>query len=167
MPVTGKWTIEELRSINTVIRSTYSSVNSKVPILEAPGLKATGYGSKGDQAAGRSVPKTAEIHEIAAGEYRNRRQRDQIFVAFPHLFGEPAWDIMLFLMAEGARNNLVSITSACYASGAPLTTALRKIAKLERFGLAARFADPFDGRRQYLRLTQKGEALARDYLIRC
>lgn len=70
------------------------------------------------------------------------------------LFAEPVWDILLELMEVrlgGGRP--LSVSSLCIASGAPSTTALRRIEDLEREGLVTRVPDPADGRRQFVELT--------------
>lgn len=69
------------------------------------------------------------------------------------LFGEPAWDLLLDLFVAGEEGKGVSITSACIASGAPSTTALRWIGVLEERGLIVKVPDPEDGRRIYVSLT--------------
>lgn len=85
---------------------------------------------------------------------RSRRLRDHIFS--PGLFADPAWDILLDLMAarlEGAR---VSVSSLCIAAAVPPTTALRWIRQLTERGLLERQADPNDGRRIFIALSEKG-----------
>lgn len=79
---------------------------------------------------------------------------------FPHL-DEPAWLMLVDLIANDDR--LVSVTSACLASFAPPTTALRHIGVLEGMGLVRRVPDPGDRRRVWLRLTN----LARGQLNEC
>lgn len=72
------------------------------------------------------------------------------------LFGDPAWDILLDLYAAGLEGRTVSVTSACIASGAPDTTALRYLCHLEKAGLVERRQDIADGRRRFVRLTEAG-----------
>ncbi|MFN5630531.1 MAG: winged helix DNA-binding protein [Sphingomonadales bacterium] len=84
---------------------------------------------------------------------RQRRKRASLFGA--DLFSDPAWDMLLDLAAARLENERVSVSSLCLASGAPQTTALRWIAMLQDAGLVARRADPLDGRRAYIELTEK------------
>jgi len=73
-----------------------------------------------------------ELLSNAAGEiYRMRRARDRYLPK--ELTGEPAWDILLALYAEEPAK--LPVSSLCFGSGAPQTTALRWIAVLEKAGL--------------------------------
>lgn len=75
------------------------------------------------------------------------RARDAAFGPMP----EPQWRILLDLAADGE----CDISSACIASGAAMTTALRHIQLLEAAGLVARHPDQFDRRRWWLSLTDE------------
>ncbi len=75
----------------------------------------------------------------------------------PHLFADPAWDMLLDLYAAHLGQRRVSVTSLCIAANVPTTTALRWISTLEGEGLIERRADPLDGRRFFISLT--GEAI--------
>ena len=94
--------------------------------------------------------------------YAERKARSEFFPSA--MFGEAAWDVLLDLYVAEKRNQLVCITSACVASNAPATTALRWIGMLEEQGLATRFADACDGRRNFLRISERGYALMTAYL---
>jgi DNA-binding MarR family transcriptional regulator len=85
---------------------------------------------------------------------RARRLRDHIFA--PDLFADPAWDIMLDLMAAHLEGTLVSVSSLCIAAAVPPTTALRWIRQLTDRGLLCRQADPDDGRRIFITLSEEG-----------
>jgi DNA-binding MarR family transcriptional regulator len=93
--------------------------------------------------------------------YDERKARSDFFPAM--LFGEAAWDVLLDLYVAEKRNQLICITSACVAANAPATTALRWIGVLEEQGLAERFADKRDGRRNFIRVTERGYALMTAY----
>lgn len=95
--------------------------------------------------------------------YKARRTRDQIFGRWPGLFGEPAWDILLDLHANGLRGRPVSTTAACIAANVPATTALRYIAQLKRAGLIRGVPDQ-DRRRTWLELSVRGQELMADWL---
>ncbi len=82
-----------------------------------------------------------------------RRRREQLFGA--HLFSDPAWDMLLDLYVAQQTGRNVSVSSACLASGVPLTTALRWLRRLEHEGLVARDADQTDARRTHVRLTDR------------
>jgi hypothetical protein len=91
---------------------------------------------------------------IAVTEYAGRRSRMDHFDA--DLFGEPAWDILLDLFIQRLSGRQVSKSSACIASAAPNTTALRWLTLLEEHGLIATKASKTDRRRSYVHLTDKG-----------
>jgi DNA-binding MarR family transcriptional regulator len=82
-----------------------------------------------------------------------RRHRDRFFAN--DLFADPAWDILLELYAAALGQYRVSVANLCVAAAVPATTALRWIRQLEDEGLIERRADPTDGRRHFLMLSQK------------
>ena len=82
---------------------------------------------------------------------RARRLRDQFFRG--DLFADPAWDMLLDLMAARLEKNSVAVSSLCIAAAVPATTALRWIKALTDRGLLVRQADPQDGRRVYIELS--------------
>jgi hypothetical protein len=82
---------------------------------------------------------------------RARRLRDQFFRS--DLFADPAWDMLLDLMAARLEKNRVAVSSLCIAAAVPATTALRWIKALTDRGLFVRAADPQDGRRVYIELS--------------
>jgi hypothetical protein len=88
---------------------------------------------------------------------RVRRLRDHFFKG--DLFADPAWDMLLDLMAARAERRRVAVSSLCIAAAVPPTTALRWIKGLCDQGLFVRVADPEDGRRVFIELS--GETAAR------
>jgi predicted transcriptional regulator len=101
------------------------------------------------------------IGDIARHYLRLRRVRD---AQLPDMFQDPAWDILLDLFAASADGRSISISSACIASAAPPTTALRYIERLNRAGLLSRHAAPNDRRCVFLSLTERGEQLIHNFL---
>jgi DNA-binding MarR family transcriptional regulator len=79
--------------------------------------------------------------------------REQFFG--PDLFADPAWDILLDLYAARLEQQRVAVSSLCIAAAVPATTALRWIKTLTETGLLVRTADPNDGRRVYIELSQE------------
>ena len=82
---------------------------------------------------------------------RKRRQRDQFFPS--DLFADPAWDMMLDLYAAHYERREISVSSLCIASAVPATTALRWIKSMVDDGRFVRVADPGDGRRIIVSLS--------------
>lgn len=96
------------------------------------------------------------LADFARCLYGSRRLRDGLFP--PHLFGEPAWDILLDLFAAETEGKAVDVSSACVAAAVPQTTALRYVARLETAGLVRRTPVASDRRRSLLNLTPVGRA---------
>lgn len=94
------------------------------------------------------LPTHAEIRAII----RARRMRDQYLPA--DLFADPAWDMMLDLLAAQLAGQRVSVSSLCIAAAVPPTTALRWIRQLTDRAVFARIDDPVDGRRVFIELTE-------------
>ena len=93
---------------------------------------------------------------------RARRLRDQYFGN--ELFADPAWDMLLDLTASQIEQRPVAVSSLCIASAVPATTALRWIRQLTDAGLFKRIADPLDGRRVFIELTDRAAQGMRAYL---
>jgi Winged helix DNA-binding domain len=93
---------------------------------------------------------------------RARRLRDQYFRG--NLFADPAWDMLLDLMAARIEKNRVAVSSLCIAAAVPATTALRWIKALTDRGLFVREADPQDGRRVYIALSDDAARALATYL---
>jgi DNA-binding MarR family transcriptional regulator len=93
---------------------------------------------------------------------RVRRMRDHFFKS--ELFADPAWDMLLDLMAARAERQKVAVSSLCIAAAVPPTTALRWIKTLCDQGLLVRVADPEDGRRVFIELSDQAAASLEGYL---
>ena len=102
-----------------------------------------------DQAPGHIARPNCLRAQVAS-----RADRDAIFQS--GLFNDPAWEMMLDLAVAEASQRTISVTSLCIGSGAPTTTALRRIDDLEAAGLLERVPDACDRRRILVRLTDLG-----------
>ena len=87
---------------------------------------------------------------------RIRAERRKFLPA--HLFADPAWDMLLDLYLADILSQRISISSLCIASNVPASTALRWITTLQREGLVERAGDPYDHRRYFTSLSEKGMA---------
>ena len=118
---------------------------------------AIGAAPRNGASADQGEITSALLHEMLVA----RRGRTRFFP--DGLFSDPAWDILLDLLKSRLSQRRVSVSSVCVASNAPPTTALRWIKLLENEGLVTRRADPFDGRRFYIELTEQAEASLGQY----
>ena len=113
----------------------------------------------GDHGAERMQPRgdgplanpAATSHGEIKSLLRARRMREQFLPA--DLFADPAWDMILDLMAARLSGQRVSVSSLCIAAAVPPTTALRWIRQLTDRGVFSRIDDPADGRRVFIELT--------------
>lgn len=88
---------------------------------------------------------------------RERARRERLLPGM----GEAEWLILCDLYAHRGRD--ISVTSACLASFAPATTALRHIGLLEQAGLIAREDSETDRRVHWLRLTERARDALTDF----
>ncbi|MBV9884600.1 MAG: MarR family transcriptional regulator [Sphingomonadaceae bacterium] len=105
-------------------------------------------------------PEALEAAQVRA-VIRARRLRDHFFRG--ELFADPAWDMLLDLMAARLEKQRVAVSSLCIAAAVPPTTALRWIKTLCDQGLFVRVADPEDGRRVFIELSAASAAAMESY----
>ncbi|MEP2987588.1 MAG: hypothetical protein ABJN65_16090 [Parasphingorhabdus sp.] len=113
-----------------------------------------------------SRPAGRHLNEIiSASQIRDlikaRRLRAQYFDV--ELFADPAWDMLLDLMAARLENIKVSVSSLCIAASVPPTTALRWIKVMTEDNIFARKADDSDGRRIFIELSDNTAAAMEGY----
>jgi CheY-like chemotaxis protein len=128
--------------------------SAALPNLQAP------------QALQTPAPAPVEEPAVSAAYVRGiikaRRARDQFFSS--ELFADPAWDILLDLMASRLEHKRVSVSSLCIAAAVPATTALRWIKSMSDEGMLVRRADPLDGRRVFIDLSDEAATAMEAYL---
>ncbi|PSJ43229.1 hypothetical protein C7I55_02280 [Sphingomonas deserti] len=93
---------------------------------------------------------------------RVRRLRDHFFRSA--MFADPAWDMLLDLYAARLERQRVAVSSLCIAAAVPATTALRWIKTMTDQRLFVRVADPQDGRRVFIELSDEAAAGLEAYL---
>lgn len=106
----------------------------------------------GEPVALETGPTASEVR----GLIRMRRMRDRFFDK--ELLADPAWDMLLDLMAARLEQVQVAVSSLCIAACVPPTTALRWIKNMTEAGLFERVSDPDDGRRIFIRLSDASAA---------
>jgi DNA-binding MarR family transcriptional regulator len=145
------------------IARTLSSLSATAPI--SPGY-STGVGDMVSSFRSEPAYDLIATDQPDAGDLRLmirlRRLRDQFFDAT--LFADPAWDMLLDLMAARAERVQVAVSSLCIAAAVPPTTALRWIKSMTDAGLLERVADPDDGRRIFIQLSETAAAAMVRYL---
>lgn len=109
------------------------------------------------------TPTRSEIAALARRLTIERRQRDKILNS-SKLVGEPAWEMLLDLFYAEFVGRKISISSACIASAAPPTTALRYMAQLEKEGLIERIPSPNDRRVIFAQLSHAAFSMMYEYL---
>ena len=80
------------------------------------------------------------------------------------MFGEPAWDMLLWLYAARSDGPRLSVGRLSAMSGSPATTALRWLDYLEKERLVEREPNPTDRRSEFVMLTGKGMSVMEQYL---
>jgi DNA-binding MarR family transcriptional regulator len=123
----------------------------------APAVAENGFDYAAEQSDDHAIT-AADIRQIV----RARRLRDRYVGS--GLFEDPAWDMMLDLYAAHLERAHVSVSSLCIAAAVAPTTALRWIARLSEAGLFERRPDPFDRRRAFMSLTDRGLDAMRRYV---
>jgi DNA-binding MarR family transcriptional regulator len=105
------------------------------------------------------------MHSVSEADVRlvlrARRNRATFFKA--DLFADPAWDMLLALYAAELGQRRVTVSSLCRAAAVPPTTALRWISTLVAQRLVVRSADPFDGRRVFVAMSDKARIAMTGY----
>ena len=120
------------------------------PQVEAVSDGLIGYRAETAIHARPAVAAVVRAEDIRA-IIRLRRQRDRLFTG--DMFADPAWDMMLDLMAARIERMRVAVSSLCIAAAVPATTALRWIKTLTDTGVFVRVADPTDRRRIFIELS--------------
>jgi CheY-like chemotaxis protein len=127
------------------LRELSDEVNRIAHMLAALTARSADPGS--NSGAKPSEPTAPEIRAMI----RARRVREQFFPA--ELFADPAWDMLLDLLAARLEGGRVAVSSLCIAAAVPPTTALRWIKTLTDLGMFIRVADPADRRRVFIELA--------------
>ncbi len=116
--------------------------------------------------AGSSDLRFAQSQIVRPGDIRTmirlRRQREALFPA--DMFADPAWDMMLDLMAARIERIKVAVSSLCIAAAVPPTTALRWIRTMTDLGIFVRVTDPTDGRRVFIELSDSAASKLLEFL---
>lgn len=113
-------------------------------------------------AAAMETPPQASLQALAEEECRRARLRGRIFGSLG--LSHTSW-LLLLVMAEAQWGGAeLTVKSAAYSAGLPLSSALRKINEMCDKGLIDKRGDPQDARRSFVTLTQSGQSFLARYL---
>lgn len=151
-------------------------LRSLAQLLDEPsGQKGGGDGGLGGGGDGPIGPAQAEAsvrlaHDHAPGELTAyireilRKESKRREIGGGELFGDPAWEMLLDLLLAKIEGREVAVSSACIASGAPMSTALRLVRRLVAEEVLCRLPDEHDRRRHFLVINPNLEQPLIDYL---
>lgn len=80
------------------------------------------------------------------------------------LFGDSAWSMLLDLLLARMEDSMLSVSSACIGSGAPMSTAMRLVRRFVDAGIVQKIPDEKDRRRDFLVLDDEMKQLMLEYL---
>jgi FixJ family two-component response regulator/DNA-binding MarR family transcriptional regulator len=102
------------------------------------------------------APGDASFLQFVEDERRRARLREKVFEGF--FLGNSGWALLLVLAESHLAGTGLTIKSAAYAAGLPLSSALRKLNDMCAGGLVDRREDTRDTRRSFVTLTPQGLA---------
>lgn len=140
-------------------------------LIDEPGAaSATSLPKSEPEPATAPPPPSAERDPIGTVQLTSlirdllRREMKRRAIGGGELFGDPTWAMLLDLLLAKIEGRRVSVSSACIASGAPMSTALRLVRRLVDEGVLRRLPDEQDRRRHFLAINPKFEQPLMDYL---
>jgi hypothetical protein len=92
----------------------------------------------------------AEIGQIARTFHKSSLRRGE---ALGQPVSDPGWNMLLAMVMDATEYRTSCVTSLCYASGAPMTTALRHLSRLEKDGKILRREHRHDSRKCVIEAT--------------
>lgn len=104
----------------------------------------------------------ARLNQYIREQLRREAKRREI--GGGELFGDPTWAMLLDLLLAKIEGRRISVSSACIASGAPMSTALRLVRRLVGEEVLCRIPDEHDRRRHFLIINPKFEQPLMDYI---
>lgn len=108
-----------------------------------------------------SLSGTEESTRFIEHECARARMRNRIFS--PLALSHAGWMLILILAEAGLSGIELTVKSAAYSAGLPLSSALRKINEMCAAGLLDRRCDPADGRRSFVTLTARTKSQLLQY----
>jgi DNA-binding MarR family transcriptional regulator len=103
-----------------------------------------------------------DLRQLARKLYEDRRQRDQLFDG--HIFGEPAWDMLLAIFGDETGETVANVTTLCRVARLPQSTAVRWQWVLVEEGLIELGPPSLVLCERSVKLTTKGRKLMEQHL---
>lgn len=107
-------------------------------------------------------PMDAEIGQIARMFHKSSLRRGE---ALGQPVSDPGWNMLLALVADATEYRASCVTSLCYASGSPMTTALRHLRRLEKNGKILRREHRHDSRKSIIEATPATLAVMKQLIL--
>jgi DNA-binding MarR family transcriptional regulator len=104
----------------------------------------------------------SDLKLLARKLYEDRRRRDRLFER--HIFGEPAWDMLLALFGDETGETVGNVTTLCRAATLPHSTAVRWQWVLVEEGLIELGPPSLVLCERSVKLTTKGRKLMEQHL---
>lgn len=149
------------RDRNVSLAGEVAKLTQAVELLSEK-VRSRGDGSVSSE---QSDDRRAEIADRLRAALNFRAMRSAMFPDVD--FQDIAWNLLLDLACARIEHRRVSVTSACIASGAPPTTALRWISQLTQAGILERTADESDPRRAYIAISDIQFSRLVDLIAKC
>lgn len=103
-----------------------------------------------------------EIGRLVKTEHARAHLRARVFATLA--LGSAGWMLILTLADAYSSGTELTVKSAAYGAGIPLSSALRKINELCEKGFLIRRQDPTDSRRSFVSLARQTQTLLVEYL---
>jgi hypothetical protein len=123
--------------------------------VEGTGTRAA-VGGRTDCRPNTIIVEPAATRLLMAKAWRRANELPREVFGDQTMFGNPALNILLDLYIGYHEKVAINVSSACFASSAPPTTALRYITRLVQLGFVQRSNDQRDQRVNLLSLTNDG-----------
>jgi DNA-binding MarR family transcriptional regulator len=102
--------------------------------------------------------------EMLGKYFENKRLR--YIIVSQDLFSDPYWDILIELFHARLRGKNITVSAAATAGNMPQTTGLRYLDSLLSMEYVYRERDDWDGRKVFIRISDKAFLLMKEYFIR-
>lgn len=145
-------------------------LRSLAQLLDEPSVRDSGGDAGGEGPIGPAQATVRQERDCEPAELALyirdvlRKEAKRREIGGGELFGDPAWEMLLDLLLAKIEGRLVAVSSACIASGAPMSTALRLVRRLVAEGVLCRLPDEHDRRRHFLVINPKFEQPLMKYL---